>query len=219
MHTMAHAQERNDPWLHLQNHLAKNKPFIASEITSRYELPGDDSPTRGTYRTIIQEPSNETEPTRTLSPITKEGELGLKMAAMNFGIAEKFANHPAELFTPYSSVEVLGQENRKGTELIVLQLRSRFSKKGNFPLTAKIWMTGDNHPVQVEGTIENVPLPGVKNVSFTINYADDENGNSLPKDVVVSYPIKIFIHSGTVLFHHTLSAWQTKAVCHGCPSQ
>jgi hypothetical protein len=209
--TIANAQERNDSWLKVQNHLERNKQFIAHEIISKYELPGDDSPLQGTYRTIVKEELELSDPTRKLSPITNESELGMKMAAMNFGIAEKLANRPAELFTQYSTIEFLGHEKGNGTELNIFQLHSKFSKTGEFPLTAKIWVNQENHPVKVEGIIEKMPLPGVKNVYFTIKYEDDRNGNSFPKDIVVTYPIKIFIYSGTVFFQHILSSWKKKA--------
>ncbi|WP_426189700.1 hypothetical protein [Massilia sp. DWR3-1-1] len=209
MNATASSRTGTENWEILQHQLSRNRQFIAFEIISRYELPGDEAPMNGQYRTIIKKVLSEGEQLRELSEKTREGDVGVKMGAMNFGIADRFANHPEELFPTATSVDLVGREQRDGEDYIILKIRTLFSKKGNFPLTAKIWILEKNsHPVRVEGVIENVSLPGVKNISFTVKYDDDENGRSFPSEITISYPINIFFHHGKIFFQHTLSSWR-----------
>ena len=54
--------------------------FIAYEISSRFELPGDSGPIAGQYKTIVKPTSLKGEPLRALPEQTEAGALGIKMA-------------------------------------------------------------------------------------------------------------------------------------------
>lgn len=52
----------------------------------------------GGYTTIAQSALLNGEPVRAQSGPSQEIDLGMKFAVMSFGLQDRFANHPAELF-------------------------------------------------------------------------------------------------------------------------
>lgn len=205
---LAKAETAAKQWGLLQTHLSMNKTYIAHEIDSRYELPGDSVPVAGKYKTIVDPNYRQDEPRRILSEPTEAGAVGMKMAPMEFGMGAQWANRPDELFSEVTSIEFITNEQQDGESYSVLRVRTHLTR-GNAPVTAKIWVNEKNsRPLRVEGIIEKVPLPGVKQIHFTVTYRADADGRSLPREVTVTYPISIFFHSGVVLFQHNLSDWR-----------
>lgn len=207
----AKAQDLAESWARLHEQLGRNKQYVARDITTRYELPGDDAAVIGNYRTTIISADTNGEPMRALAEQTTQGTTGLKLAPMAFGIAENIANRPHELIGAAAPVDIAGQETLDGRRCLIINIAGRFSTKGRFPLSAKIWIGGsDSHPIRIEGSIDKISMPGISKIDFRIDYQDSQDGRSLPKQVSIAYPVKIFFHTGYVSFRHDLAAWAAR---------
>lgn len=202
------AQTPEVSWAKMQAILAANKTLTAREINSKYEIPGDSGKVSGSYKTTIAGHDGNGRPVRSLSETSKDAEEGMKMAALDFGIAHQFANYPAELFPTAASYRLVGTEQVNGEPSSIIKIHAQHSKK-NLPVTANVWISERNsRPLRVEGWLEKIPIPGVKKVNFSIKYAIDQAGRSLPLEVTVAYTISLFFHTGDLYFSHRLADWQ-----------
>lgn len=208
----ANAQDLAESWAQLQEQLGRNKQYVARDIATRYDLPGDDARVIGSYRTTIISTGTDGQPIRALAEQTTQGTTGLKLAPMAFGIAENIANRPYELIATAAPVDIAGQETLDGRRCLIINIAGRFSTKGRFPLNAKIWIgESDSHPIRIEGSIDKISMPGISKIDFRIDYQDSQDGRSLPKQISISYPVKIFFHTGYVAFRHDIAAWTARS--------
>lgn len=209
--SVANAQATDATWALFQTHLQANKGLVAHEIVSRFEVPGDNGRISGAYKTSIQRWDASGEPVRGLAEQSEDGRAGLRIAPLSCSIADKLADHPEELFQSLESLIYLGDQELQGTVWSVMQSRSRLPR-GNAQVHAKVWLNPrTGQPNKVEGVIEQVPMPGVKSINFTLKYAADAEGRSLPLDVTVHSTIALFFHSGSVSFTQELGKWRRRS--------
>ncbi|MYM97488.1 hypothetical protein [Duganella vulcania] len=205
---IAAEQSQSEPWSLIERQLHKNLGLAASEITSAFELPGDDGPVAGFYKTHIQQWDKNGTPIRSLLRGDESNERSYKRATLDLSLATRFANHPETLFQRPDLAVTLGTEQLNNRMLDIYEIRSRFTN-GTLPITAKIWFDPTNGTlIKVIGTIRDMPVPGVKSANFILTYNTDKDGRSLPAKLQVDYTISLFFHTGKVLFSQEFLRWE-----------
>ncbi|RZT09917.1 hypothetical protein SAMN05216319_1637 [Duganella sp. CF402] len=202
------AQSSQLPWDRMQQQLKKNDGLIAYEIASNFELLGDSAPEIGQYSTRVRQLDQNGIPLRELDSSGKESADAYKMDTLSLSLAAYAANRPEGFVSSPSSIVLLGDENVNGKPALVYEVKGRIGK-GNIPVLAKIWIEQTTDaPVKIEGTIEKLPLPGVKNATFLLQYATSESGLVLPSEFQLRYSISMLFKTGQVAFRQTLSDWK-----------
>lgn len=208
MSNLANAEPPQNTWANAKSHLSKNAGMVAQRIATEFSLPGDDAQVSGRYVTVVSGASPTGEPMRELHSTTDEGQLGMKMAPLNFSIAISLANQPNQLFESVTEIKRLGEEHVGGGHWEILEVKSAM-RTGNAPIRAKVWINKNGGNIwKLTATIEKSILPGVRSVSFAVTYKPDSQGRSLPSTVTVDYPISILFHTGHVSFSHEISDWK-----------
>lgn len=205
----APAEDAKTQWEKTNSILLKNSGQVAARITTEFEMPDDDGVRKGAYITLMERAAIDGVPKRPLYEPSPNGDFGIKMAALNFGVAEALANQPEILFHMIESVESGGRVEIDGVACEILAITSR-TRSGQKPVTARVCTDPTSGaPRQVDAIVHGTPLPGVSRVTMKITYGLDR-GFSLPRSVSVSYPIAIFFHRGHVTFSHTLESWRSR---------
>lgn len=197
-------------WDRMQQQLEKNGGVIAYEIASNFELLGDSVPEGGQYSTRVRRLDQNGMPLRELASEGKASVDAYKMDALSLSLAAYAANRPEGFLSAPTSVVLIGDEQINGESTSVYEVRGRIGK-GNLPVLAKIWVQQKTDvPVKIEGTIEKLPLPGVKNATFLLRYATSETGLVLPSAFQLKYSISMLFKTGQVTFQQTLSDWKPR---------
>ncbi|MES2163920.1 MAG: hypothetical protein V4476_22400 [Pseudomonadota bacterium] len=195
-----------DPWTLVQAQLQKNAGLVGNVIASTYELPGDDAPDTGSYQTHIQRWEKNGTPIR-MSP---DGSEPPKKSALALALAERFANHPDELFQTPESMVALGAASIDNRALSLYEVHGRFIN-GKLPINAKVWLDpASGALVKVAGAVTSAPVPGVKSIHFTLLYRTDSEGRSLPAKLTLDYSVNFFFHSGKILFAQEFVDWEKR---------
>jgi hypothetical protein len=206
----ATAQVQPFGWEAIETALSKNGGMVAAEISSSFQVPGDDGPVSGSYKTRIRGWDKNGIPTRMLDGDGVNSSRAYKMEALDLSFATRIANHPEELFQRPDSMTLLGEETAEKKVVSIYEVRTRFTK-GSRPVTAKIWMEhASGTLVKVEGVMEKMSLPGIQSANFSLSYRSDQAGHNLPAALKVNYTISIFFHTGQVEFSQQFSDWQPR---------
>lgn len=194
----------------MQQQLKKNDGLIAYEIASNFELLGDSAPEVGQYSTRVRQLDRNGMPLRELVNTGKESADAYKMDALSLSLAAYAANRPEGFVSSPTSIVRSGDENINGESTSVYEVKGLIGK-GNLPVLAKIWIEQKTDaPVRIEGTIEKLPLPGVKNATFLLLYATNESGLVLPSAFQLRYSISMLFKTGQVAFQQTLLDWKPR---------
>lgn len=206
------AQSAQLAWDRMQLQLKKNDGMTAYEIASNFELLGDSAPEVGQYSTRVRQLDQNGTPLRELASDDKESADAYKMNALSLALAVYAANRPEGFLSSPTSMVFIGDEKINGESTSVYQVKGGIGK-GNLPVLAKIWIEQKTDaPVKIEGTIEKLPLPGVKNATFLLQYAHSESGLVLPSVLQLKYSISILFNTGQVSFQQKLSDWKPRPV-------
>lgn len=206
-----HAQPVAQLWSSMQAKLSSNKPLLAYEIDSTFEIPGDSGRESGKYKEIFTSVPMDDKPRRSISEKSAHSDTGIKYSELDLGLTDNFANHPEQLFSIVDSMEVEGKEKIDGEMYSIVKLRTHHPK-GNFPIAASVWISEkDSRPLRVRGIYEKTPIPGMKSLNFSVDYTTDATGRSLPMEVSIAYTISIFFHTGEFAFSHRLTDWRTRS--------
>lgn len=199
----AAAQSLQVGWEDLQRQLKKNAGLAAHEIAVRAEMPDDSGQRVYQYQAHLQSWDAKGNPIWGL-----EGDYS--MAKLDLSLAEHVANRPDTLFEPPAFIQALPDQSIDGQACAVYELKSTFAN-GTRPVAARFWIVRQTGRLEkVEGTMEKVGLPGVKSANFSLHYAADSAGRSLPQKLSVQYTISVFFHSGTVTFVQQFAEWRPK---------
>jgi hypothetical protein len=202
------AQSLQQAWERMQQQIRKNAGVIAYEISFRFELWGDSESEAGQYSTRVLQLDSKGVPQRELVLAGNDSKAAYKMDALSLTLAVHAANRPEEfLSSPWSIVFVVN-ENIDGELASVYEVKARVGK-GNFPVLAKVWIGQKNGaPIKIEGTLEKLPLPGVKSAAFVLRYASGDNGLTLPSALQIKDSISLLFHTGQVSFQQKLMDWR-----------
>jgi hypothetical protein len=204
------AQSSQLAWDRMQQRLEKNDGLIAYEIASNFELLGDPAPEVGQYSTRVRQLDQHGIPLRELASDDKESANAYKMDALNLSLAAYAANRPEGFVSSPTSIVLVGDENVDGQPTSVYEVKGRIGK-GNLPVLAKIWLNQKTDaPVKIEGIIEKLPLPGVKNATFILWYSTNDSGLVLPSAFQLRYSISMFFKTGQIAFMQKLSDWKLR---------
>lgn len=195
-----------DPWQLLETRLHKNAGLVGNEIATHFEMTGDDAPDTGAYRTHILRWEKDGTPARS----APDGAGNAKKSALALGIAERFANHPEQLFQTPEAIVPLGAATIGQRALSLYEVRSRFPN-GKAPITAKLWLDpASGELLKVAGAVTGIPMPGVKTVNFTVLYRADGEGRSLPATLNIDYTVSMFFHTGKIQFAQEFVNWDQR---------
>ncbi|MYN19534.1 hypothetical protein GTP81_22585 [Rugamonas sp. FT107W] len=195
-----------EPWQQLETQLHRNAGLVGNEIATSFELPGDDAPDTGAYRTHILRGEKDGTPARS----APEDAGAAKKSVLALGIAERFANHPEQLLQAPEAIVPLGATTIGQRALSLYEVRSRFPN-GKAPVTAKIWLDpASGELLKVAGAVTGIPMPGVKTVYFTVLYRADGEGRSLPATLTVDYTVSMFFHTGKIHFAQEFANWDKR---------
>ncbi len=195
------------PWDLVEAQLHRNSGLAAAEISSSFEVIGDQVPLTGKYITRVRQWNKNGEISRPLDGSDEASLRAYKMATLDLALATRFADKPDELFQTPDSVAALGETMADGRALSIYQVHARFIN-GKFPITANIWFDSANGTVvKVEGTAEKVDLPGMRTVNFSLVYRTDSEGRCLPATLRMDYTVSIFFHTGKIAFVQNFYDW------------
>lgn|GEM_PF-5457347 len=204
---VAGTKDPMNSWELAEAQLRRNSGLAALQISSSFEVLGDQVPLKGKYTTRALQRNTIGEVSRQLDGSDEASLRAYKMAALDLALATRFADRPEELFQTPDSIVSLGETIAEGKTLSIYQLHTRFIN-GKFPITATIWVDSENGSViKVEGTAEKVNLPGMRTVHFSLVYRTDNEGRCLPATLNVDYTISIFFHSGKISFVQNFRDW------------
>jgi hypothetical protein len=207
----ASAQNVEQVWISMQEKLRANQNLVAYVIDSRFETPGDAGQETGTYKRKVVSASLNEKPLRVYSAASTNQRALARFSELDFGLSDNIANYPAQLFPVIDSMEFSGKEKIDNDTYSIIKIHAHHPK-ANFPIIAQVWVgEKDAHLLRVRGTYQKLPIPGMKDLNFAIEYATDAAGRSLPVTVDISYKISIFFHSGDFSFSHRLSDWREKS--------
>lgn len=194
-------------WELVEAQLRRNSGLAALQISSSFEVLGEEVPLTGKYTTRALQWNKIGEISRPLDGSDEASLRAYKMATLDLSLAARFADRPEELFQTPDSIASLGETVAEGKTLSIYKLHTRFIN-GKFPITANIWVDSENGSViKVEGTAEKVNLPGMRTVHFALVYRTDNEGRCLPATLNVDYTISIFFHSGKISFVQNFRDW------------
>jgi hypothetical protein len=204
------AQSPQLAWDRMQQQLKKNDGVIAYEIASNFELAGGSAPEVGQYLTRVRQLDQNGIPLRELASDGKQSVDAHKLDALSLSLAVYAANRPEGFVSSPTTIVFIGDENIDGKPASVYEVKGRVGK-GDLPVLAKIWIEQKTDaPVKIEGTIEKLPLPGVKNATFLLQYAPSDSGLVLPSAFHLRYSISMLFQAGQVEFLQKFSDWRPR---------
>ena len=210
MMASAHANTDDKAWKQYLEYSQSRPKVVATKMATAYKIPGESAPDVGSYTSERVVPAEGDKPQWVMVDKSKASANMQKGMRLDMSLAAKFAENPNDVLEPPSSVERVGTEKVGGVEWVILKAQTRL-KGSKPPFTAKVWVhpvTGQ--PLKMEGLLENVPIPGSRNVRFSVSYDQAGAAAVLPKLVSLHYDFSIMFQKGEMDFAQELSGWKPR---------
>lgn len=196
-------------WKQYRAYSGENPNFVAKTMSTKFEMTGDEAPLIGHYQTV-RTTDLQGKVQWVLMQKNREYEASYKMAPMDLSLAARIAENPINPFEAPDSVEQLGREVIEQTSWAILRFRSTL-RDGRIPILAKVWLHPETgRPRKLEAEVERPPMPGMKRLSFMIDYGPGESAVALPRKINLHYEISLFFKSGVVDFSQELNGWEQR---------
>lgn len=204
----AHADLNDKAWTQYVEYSQARPKVVATRMATSFKVSDDKSPESGTYKSERAPGASGEKPKWVVVDKGNVSESMQKMTTLDLGLAAKVAEHPNDLLEGTTAVERVGSETLGGKEWVILKAHTRL-KEGKRPLLAKVWVNPETgQPLKIEGAFEKVPMPGLKDIRFSINYEAAGEAAVLPKLVKFHLAFSILFQSGEMDLAQELSGWK-----------
>lgn len=204
----AHADINDKAWKQYVEYSQSRPKLVATRMTTSFKMSEGKDAENGTCKSERVAGASGEKPKWVVVDKGTASESMQNMTTLDVSPAAKVAEHPNDLLEETTAVERVGHETVGGKEWVILKAQTRM-KGTKRPVELKIWVNQETgQPLKIEGAFDKVPLPGAKDMRFSINYEQAGDAAVLPKLVKFHFTYSLLFKSSEMDMAQELSGWK-----------
>ena len=206
--TSAHADINDKAWKQYVEYSQSRPKLVATRMTTSFKMSEGKDVENGTCKSERVAGASGEKPKWVVVDKGSASESMQNMSTLDVGPATKVAEHPNDLLEETTAVERMGTETVGGKEWVILKTQTRM-KGTKRPVELKVWVSQETgQPLKIEGAFDKIPLPGAKDMRFSISYEQAGEAAVLPKQVKFHAAYSALFKSGEMDMVQDLSGWK-----------